>query len=127
MTDPKVCHDPPLGRLWFGMLAAPLAWSIAEMAGYIASGRSCTPAFPNGRAFGFEQPQLWVTLGIGVLAVIGLAGLWTAIDNVRRTRTAGGRPAFMARGGVVVSGLFLLGNLFFTLPLLLTNLCRSAR
>lgn len=127
MTDPAVCHDPSLGRLWFGMLAAPVAWSTAEMAGYIASARSCTPAFPNGRAFGFAQPQVWITLGIGVLAVIGIAGLLTAIGNVRRTRAIGGRAAFMARGGVVVSGLFLLGNLFFTLPLLLTNLCRSAR
>jgi hypothetical protein len=116
-----------LGRLWFGLVAAPLAWSAAEIGGYIAAGRSCTAAWPNGRAFGFVEPRLWVVVIVAALAVLGIAGLLVAIANVRGAAPAAGRALFMAKAGRLDSSLFLVGNLFFTLPALITNLCQSAR
>lgn len=141
----------PLMRLWIGILAAPLAWSVAEIAGYIMVSRSCESG-PNGlRAYGFESAGLALAIFAVAMVLIGAYGLYVAVDSTRRiprgdpgdlrtqiesgaTNPADrgsapewGRTRFMAHAGLITSSLFLLGTLWFVVPTFLMNNCSQVR
>jgi hypothetical protein len=129
MTSAPLVADLPVspGRLWFGVLAAPLAWGIAELLGYILIGRGCMTA--SGSAFAPGSLPVYVGLSIGCL-LVALAGLVVAGTSARLLAGAHGgvaeepaplsRARFLARSAVVSSSLFLLGVAFMAIlaPLL---------
>lgn len=86
--------------LWFGLLAAPLAWSLQELLGYGLSARACTATQ------GFGVAELVVTAGALLLAG---AALVVSRSAWRRVGASGDTDRFMALGGVIVSGIFLFG------------------
>jgi hypothetical protein len=116
-------------RLWAGVVLAPIAWSVAELLGYVLVARACETRSTMANA-GVMQDA--IAIGLGIVAVIGLM---IAIGNWRRIRDASkasvepawGRAHFMALVGVVASALFVLGIVLFALPPLLVNACDQVR
>ena len=101
-----------LSRLWFGLIAAPVAWAVAELAGYIVSSNDCN----RGSS---------VAVGLSALmAVLAAAGLLVALRNLRAGET---RERFMALSGVLVSALLLLNVVYFGVPPFLVNPCSGGR
>jgi hypothetical protein len=123
-------HRGRVGSLstWFGLLGAPVAWSLQELVNVGLAGYAC---YPHG--IPLAEP-LWAgmsatTLAIEIAAiVISIAAGLVAFANWRRSRdekpggagrlvgSGDGRTRFMAMAGMMVSGLFLFANvvsLFF--------------
>ncbi len=119
---------PPLRRLWFGVVAAPSAWVLCEVAGYPLGATGCA-------AGGAGHPAFRVIVISAAMFGLGLAGLLVAIDNLRHTgaeasttpASATSRARFMAAGGTGLSALFLFGIVLFGIPPLLTNPCTAIR
>lgn len=129
MTSARPVHDLPVspGRLWFGVLAAPVGWGITELVGYLLIGRGCLTS--SSSAFAPGSLPVYVALSIAGL-LLALAGLVVAGTSARTLRGARGplaeetaplgRARFLARSAVVSSSLFLLGVAFMAIlpPLL---------
>jgi hypothetical protein len=137
---------PGLGRLWWGLAAAPVAWALAELVGYPVAARRCEPASRGLRAQSLADPRVW-TLGLTALfTMLAISGLWIAISSVRTTMHARGAEAptpqphpmtgdtatwgrahFMAVAGVFVSSIFVGGTVLYGLPSLIVNVCAQVR
>lgn len=144
---------PPFGlsRLWFGVAGAPVAWTLAELAGYIFVARSCE-AGPNGlRAYGFDSPGVALAIFALAMAAVGALALYVSYDTYRNLPNGDpgdlsteiesgaqdpadrgsapqwGRTRFMAHAGLITSSLFVLATLWFVVPTFLMNLCSQAR
>jgi len=133
-TALRVESHPPVigyGALWFGILAAPLAWSLLSVVNYAMTAQSC----------GSEGTQLahplfsTVRIVAGVLTLIALsiaiAGLAAAIRNRRVVNAADvphdavwNRVHFMSLFGIVVSALFVNGIVLHGLGVIFIPLCR---
>ena len=97
-------------RLWFGVLAGPVAWSLQILIGYNLEEIACNPGSQTQQLAGAEIEPLavWLTLASGALA---LAGVLVSFSCWRRVRAAhdstpGARAEWMAWAGIVSSGLF---------------------
>jgi hypothetical protein len=112
--------------LWFGLLAAPLAWAIQVLAAYGTEEAACPPG-GSRTIWGLDPDALiWIVsagaaaaaaLGL-VVAVAGLRGAWNDDDPL-------GRAAFMAFGGVLTSALFLGAILLGAGSLLALDPCEA--
>jgi hypothetical protein len=121
--------------LWFGMLAAPLAWSAEHLLVYIVASYTCSlrAAVPaDAHVYALSIPYLAITVATLVFA---LAGGWVATKNWRAMR---GKPyglhldleeidperkRFFARLGVFNSVIFIVAFFFTIAELLLAPLC----
>jgi hypothetical protein len=99
-----------LGPLWFGLLGAPAAWAVQELASYALASHGCAHAGGSGGA--------WAA-AVSVVAV--LVGAAAALVAARSWRDDGGAEAgpagFMSFAGMLTSGLFLVAlimNLLLT-------------
>ncbi len=120
-----------VGRLWFGIVAAPAAWALAELAGYVLVARGCASRHAGGARYA-TPPALTAFLGLAILCLLlAIAGLLVARANWRRLdrssapsgaaeTTAMGRARFLARSGTIAGALFVLGLLLMVIlpPLL---------
>ena len=121
--------------LWFGLLGAPVAWSVQTLINLPISAHAC---FPRGTPL--EAPATGALRGIlfvvSIAAIaVGLAALLTAAQSWRKTRdehqtragrgsqhesgtalaeTGEGRTRFMAGAGVLTSFTFLLVSVVHT-------------
>jgi len=118
-------RDVPEARLWFGILAAPVAWVAQGALGWFFGYRVCTS---------MSIAAVRTTLGvISVLAIaITVAGLMTGWRNWRQTDgdvgiEAWDRVAFMSLAGVFVSASFLVGSIWAGLTPVLLNSCGGMR
>ena len=123
-------EQPPVAsaRLWAGVVVAPIAWTVAELIGYVLTSRLCNRGATTAAG---------VTEGVfgAVLAVIAAAGLVTAVGSWRRVRdasrqggsTAFGRAHFMALIGIVASALLTLNIVLFALAPVLVDPCNQVR
>lgn len=86
--------------LWFGIFAAPAAWSVQTLVNYSLAAHSCYPGlYPRGvPTFG---ALWWTTLGTSVLAVaVGVAaGLFAHREWTRSRGEGGGGSADQALQG----------------------------
>ena len=94
--------------LWFGLLGAPLSWTILLVAGYGFEEVSCSRGSSH---WGFEAKTATAAL-FGAAAAIALAAAAAAALTWRHAqRPAGGdvrgRLEWMSYAGILVSGLFL--------------------
>jgi hypothetical protein len=121
--------------LWFGILTAPLAWSLQHLLSYIVSSYDCSAraAVPaDAHVYALSAPYLIITAATLALA---LWGGWVAVKNWRAMR---GKPRglhldldeidperkrFFARLGVFNSGIFVAAFFFTVAELLLEPLC----
>jgi hypothetical protein len=116
--------------LWWGILAAPAAWSLDELASLYVHESACNP-FPSTRTLGL--PATTVTLAaIGVrLAAVAASAVviaWRARADLGQDTgdgaTAPDQRRFMAHAGVILSGLFLFGILLRLLTTFIIPPCR---
>jgi hypothetical protein len=119
-------------------MAAPAAWSIAEVAGYALAGRHCAV---DQHGVAAESVAILVAT-----MVVGAAGWVAAVGNVRDIRRASrstrdapvndragdttaavGRARFMAVSGLLASSLFLAGIALFVVATLTVRVCERVR
>ena len=120
---------------WFGLLGAPIAWSLQELVNVSLAGHACYPhdvplAMPLWPQLG--GIAIWVE---AVAFVICIAAGLVAFASWRRSRnekpgdahqllgSGDGRTRFMAMAGVIMSVLFLIGTALATLNLLTVAPC----
>jgi hypothetical protein len=115
--------------VWFGLLGAPVAWSLQELVNVSLAGYACYPhdiplATPLWTHLG--AVSLWVEAAAVVLCI---AALIIAFASWRRTRheatgdmhrllgSGDGRTRFMAMAGTMTSALFLIATVLAALNL----------
>lgn len=113
--------------LFFGILAAPLAWTAQLVMGYGIGEARCS-AF--GTRFGFDS-QAWELALTVVAAAVALSALVIAallLLAERRDRVVDerGRVVFMAGGGVLVSSIFIVLILLGGIASLYISHCHQA-
>lgn len=85
--------------LWFGLFAAPAAWSVQTLVNYSLASHSCYPGlYPRGTpTFG---GMWWIALGVSILAVgVGVAaGLFAYREWTRTRGEVGGNPSRALQG-----------------------------
>jgi hypothetical protein len=128
--------ESPVGlpRLWFGLAAAPLAWMVAELAGYVLAARDCGRWRTGLAAYAVPNAPVVVTAISLAMAALAAAGLAVALGSLRTadrvvppSDVRAGRARFMSVAGILVSALLLLNIVFFGLPPFLVNACSEAR
>jgi hypothetical protein len=121
--------------LWFGILAAPLAWSAQELVCYYLASRLCRPGAAGlGAELALRQSPSFLIV-TGVTLFIALAGAWTAWSNWRRVRDVrrlsnlhpreirAERCRFMARCALITNIGFLGAFVFTTSEFIVAPLC----
>ncbi len=112
------------GRLWFGLLAAPAAWSVQGLLGWFFGARICTEMSIGG------VRTVVGLIGIAAIAV-SVVALAVGIGNWRtataETDAAENRIEFMSLGGVLVSGAFILATFWATLNAVFISVCGGVR
>jgi hypothetical protein len=138
MTHPA----PARGRvsdalLWIGLFAAPALWSVQQILGYAVLAHRCFPStvpLDGGSPGGSWVLALVVTI---VAVIVSLAAGGASLRTWRRSsaeRAAGheeaslleigeGRTRFMAYGGLLLSGMFLIAVIFSGISLLVLPHC----
>jgi hypothetical protein len=119
------------GRLWFGIVAAPAAWAVAELAGYVLVARGCAGA--SGYA---SPPAFAAFVGLTILCLLlAIAGLTVARANWRQLGgahavtdepsepAAMGRSRFLALSGMLAAGLFVVGLVLMAIMPTLLQSC----
>lgn len=94
--------------LWFGLLAAPVAWATQLVLAYGAEQMEC-PLSHSGTVAGVHV-DTFVGVVTVVAALVAAAGLVVALASALGAGLAQdplGRAGFMAWGGVLVSAVFL--------------------
>jgi hypothetical protein len=121
--------------LGFGLLAAPLAWSLDELGSYIIAAAECQLK-GSGSVMSMVRGSTpsYIVLTI-VTWLIALAGLWVALHNWRKTRDehpgsghhllaiGEGRTRFMSMCGLMTSASFTVGFVYLTLQMFAAPLC----
>lgn len=124
--DSAPALDAPDRRLWFGILAPFVAWTLNELAGYVIADRSCVAGGGSLTTAG------WIGLfTLNLLALAVAAGAGVVSHRVFREwssqplpRSEGwGRVEFMALAGVFISGLLLLNILYFGIMPFIVDPC----
>jgi hypothetical protein len=131
---------PSRARLWIGVLAAPLAWVVAEAVGYVVASRLCESAANLAAGAAMSRARVAHIIVCVLCLFVALIGFGTALSNLRAVRSIReslngktreivhfGRTSFMSYGGTFVSGLFALGILLFATPGIVVNVCNQAR
>jgi hypothetical protein len=119
--------------LWFGVLAAPLAWLALIVIGPDVAEIVCLPGAEGsgrGEVYGLtiETFLLMLTAAFTVVAVTALAGSVRCLRVIRRggDDTPGRRATWMAQAGVLVSALLLLSIAVGFIPLFFLESCVTA-
>lgn len=121
---------PRRARLWFGVLAAPLAWSVQLVVGWALEEMiACTPgAGFSGVIWGVDVRTLILAMNAALGGIV-LAALASSVRARGRLRAAnhstGEVDRWMATAGIINSVVF--GILVFTgfLPPLTLEVCRT--
>jgi hypothetical protein len=95
------------GRLWFGLLAAPLAWATQLVLGYGSEELPCSSTTAPTSVAGLELDHFVAVVTLAA-ALVALAGLAVAVSSSSSAHDDSlGRVRFMARAGILVSAVFL--------------------
>lgn len=124
----------PRRRLWFGFVAAPLAWAVDGAASWAITWLACY-AGPQQMAglgnTGIRAVLIVITLSL--LAITLAAGFvsyrnWQALSEHRNFiyAEARGREEFMALTGVFSSIFFTFGIVLIAIPQIFINVCTTA-
>jgi hypothetical protein len=142
-SAPQAGHPAPerghvaLSVLWFGLLAAPLAWSLQLLVNYAFAAHACFPRYvPLAYPIIGQGALTLVLIVVSVVTIaIGVLALYMAIHTWRRTSketgggshwlldTGEGRTRFMAASGIMTSALFLLSMIVHLVAVLVLGYC----
>lgn len=121
--------------VWFGLLGAPIAWSLQELVNVSLAGNACYPhdtPLSSPLWTNLTGLALWVeAAALLVCVAAGLAALQTwrqsrsekPGDAHRLLGSGDGRTRFMAMAGIMTSLLFLIGTALATLNLAAVPAC----
>jgi hypothetical protein len=112
-------------RVWFGLLAPPLAWAVQLLAPYTFEEAACNR--PDADLWGVGiDPLLAGT--IAGCAAVALAGAVASLVTLRAPEPPGdrGRIRFMASVGTIGGAVFLFGIVLGAVALLPLEGCRAA-
>jgi len=118
--------------LWFGILAAPLAWSAQELLSYGVASRECGMKSARTAAALSTATSPWLMAILTATFLVALAGLLVATRNWHRTRRgsghhlphpAEGRARFMAMWGLLTSIGFVIAFFFTAAYMLAAPVC----
>ena len=124
--------------LWFGLFGAPAAWSVQLLVNYALVAHACFPKsepLASPALGGLHAIVLGASFGALAIALAAEATAWRSWRASRHENHGGhgvllevgeGRTVFMALGGVLVSGVFLLGIVMNVIPILLASPCGLA-
>jgi hypothetical protein len=94
-------------RVWFGVVAAPAAWTVQHVFGYGLTEATCDPG--GGAARGTFDAAAAIASGVAILVALG--GLVAALTVFRTTESESpppeGRRHFLGALGLTVSPLFI--------------------
>ena len=121
--------------LWFGLLAAPLAWAADELLLYFIASRLCGLKTYDTAEPLIRGTSLWFIVVSVVALLIALAGAWVAYDSWQKSarekqgsehrllEVGEGRTRFLAMCGLLSSVSFSIGFLFIFSQLWVAPLC----
>ena len=126
--------------LWFGLFGAALAWALQLISNYWLFSHFCYPTVTPRATPTFDGVRVIGIVVSGVLLLVAVAALLTAVRSWRRSRgeahrrrelrqraetaeVGEGRTRFMAMAGMLVSGIFVYGLLMNAMPLLFMPVC----
>lgn len=113
-------------RVWFGVAAAPAAWTVQHVFGYGLSEFTCDPG-AGASATTFDVGAAIVS---GVAILIALAGLAAAFTIFRSTGSETpppeGRRHFLGAVGVTISPLFICIMLMSGIGSIILEKCHQA-
>jgi hypothetical protein len=132
-TYPSEPHNISEAKLWYGFIAAPVAWSIQEILGVSLSAQSCPANLPGWAGMG---AGLRIVLGIIFLILLTIS-LSSGFLSVRNWRQIAGdhqilhvegvtREVFMSMGGVLLSSVFTVAVFWAGIPLVMLAQCQRA-
>lgn len=140
-TTTPVCADESdpasMRALWFGLVGAPIAWSINEVVATALVSHNCYPAeFPLSAPLTGALSGLVAAVTLAAI-IVAVAALVTALRSWRMMRAQtgsdrswpvaaappGGRSRFMALAGTAVSTLFLGGIVLQAVSIALVHPC----
>jgi len=113
-------------RVWFGVLAGPLAWACQHVFGYALTEAGCDP---GGRRWGVPIDTL-TAIATAAAALIAVLGLIVAIGvfraNEHEAPPPEGRRFFLGAIGVLVNPLFLCIVLMSGIGSIVLDNCHQA-
>jgi hypothetical protein len=141
MTSTDPAHPSPLreeislASFWFGILGAPLAWTIQEIVSYIGTSTQCKA--DGSSTIPAHTDTVWQSLlAINLLAMLlALFATGVAVYNWQKVRhemsgnahdlldEGEGRTRFLAMFGLLTSAGFVIGLVFMIFTLFLAPLC----
>jgi heme/copper-type cytochrome/quinol oxidase subunit 2 len=114
--------------VWFGLVAAPVAWTAQHALSFGVSEAHCDP---TGRQWGIPLTT-WLTSLTVAAGLIVLAGLAASVLAYRQVQEAGedddppaGRARLMAVFGIAIAPIFLALVLLDGIGSLLLDTCRQ--
>jgi hypothetical protein len=123
--------------MWFGILGAPVAWSVQQLINAPLFAHGCYPKdVPLAAPIWGNAGSVGLVVEVVAVVLCVAAGL-VALRNWRRTReekegsghhlmeSGDGRSRFMAMVGIICSGLFLLAVVVATAFLVLVQPCNG--
>jgi len=121
--------------LWFGLLGAPVAWSLQELINVSLAGQAC---FPRDTPLAMPLFEHLSRISVGVAAVAFVVcvvagvvayAVWQKTRNEKPgdahqlLGSGDGRTRFMAMAGMMTSGLFAIGIALAALNLAAISPC----
>jgi hypothetical protein len=111
-------------RLWFPLVAPPVAFGVVGFVGWWAGTQICT-------SLSIGAARLWVGIVSLAMLIVALGGLAMSIRSYRDAgatrRVAGDRVGFMLLGGVLVSTSLVVGLVWSALNALFITGCGRMR
>lgn len=134
-TLPEEAEHLPRRRLWFGVFAAAVAWVAHSSTCFIITTQACADGVSDwGPLSGTGVRILLGIITLALLAVAITGGVvsfhnWRELSEQRRLTQAEarGREEFLALIGLFISVSFVIGIIWAGIPLLLMDVCVSAR
>jgi hypothetical protein len=113
--------------LWFGLLAAPIAWMTQLVATYsLEEWFACAPATTDrGQILGMGvRPfAIGLTVAFGAIALAGGVVAVRALNKVNESADPSGRARWMAYAGILNTALYMIIILANVAPPLILQVC----
>lgn len=125
----------PASHLWFGLMAAAVAWVLLGCIDILITWRACVHQEQYGNASTHPAARvIYIGVAVSLFIVVLIAGTlsyrnWRAISSQRQILEASAtdRREFMALLGVFVSVTLGVGVLWLSIPPLVIEFCLRAK
>ncbi len=119
------------GWLWFGWIAAPIAWAVQGLFGWYFGGADCLSGSMAGGG-GLKVAETLIGIGAAIVAIVAIVhGYrdWQSSGEPTRLEAANGRTPmqYLAAGGALISSIFLIAIIWAGVGGVIVNACGSAR